>query len=355
MGKVAYDLLSNDHSVAFATPTGKAAQVLKKSMQDSGVLEAPVSTIHSLIYIPEEDPKTGRVIGWQRRRFLDVDLIIIDEASMVSQKMLEDLRRFGKPILAVGDHGQLPPVGEEASLMKNPDFRLEKIHRQAKGSPIIRLSTLVRNGCPDHLIKKFIEEADDERVMWTRMKDAGKEFGQPPGMLLCYTNKLRTALNNDIRHEIMGYDEEYDPQPGEVVICLKNKRLDDDGRMIANGMRGTIVSCGEGGQHSYKMTVEFDEPVGVVEDIYVSKWQFLREKTFKGFDEVPGDHQSWWSVGALFDYGYALTCHKAQGSQSSQVAVFMESWLLKKLDDEDRRRWIYTAVTRAADKVMLVF
>ena len=125
--------------------------------------------------------------------------------------------------------------------------------------------------------------------------------------------------------------------------------------MIANGMRGTVVSCGEGGQHTYKMTVEFDEPVGVVEDIYVSKWQFLQEKTFKGFDEVPGDHTSWWSVGALFDYGYALTCHKAQGSQAPQVAVFMETWLLNRMDEEERRRWIYTAITRAADKVMLVF
>lgn len=355
MGKVAYDLLADSLYVAFATPTGKAAQVLKKSMRDSGVLRAQTSTVHGLIYIPEDDPKTGRIIGWKRRSHLDADLIIIDEASMVSETMLKDLMRFRIPILAVGDHGQLPPVGEEASLMKNPDFRLEKIHRQAKGNPIIRLSTLVRNGCPDHLIKKYIEDVDDERVSWTRQKEKGREFGAPPGMVLCYTNKTRVNINRDIRHEAFGYGDEDDPQVGEIIICLKNKRLEDDGRVIANGMRGTVKSCEEGGKSVYRMSVEFDEPVGLVEDLYVSKWQFMRDKTFRGFDEVPGDHNSWWTVGALFDYGYAMTCHKAQGSQAANVAVFMETWLLDKLDDEERRRWVYTAATRASEKLMLVF
>lgn len=355
-GKLAYDLISADVTVAFATPTGKAAQVLKRSMQASGVLDAPVSTIHGLIYIPEDDPKTGRIIGWKRRQRLDVDLIIIDEASMVSEQMLTDLQRFGCPILAIGDHGQLPPVGEEAYLMRDPDLRLEKIHRQAKGNPIIRLSTLIRNGCPDEGLKKFIEDIDDERLIWTRARDAGKDFGKPPGMLITYTNRTRTNLNREIRHDVFGYDDEVDPQPGEVVICLKNKRLDEgqNSRLIANGARGVVKTCESGSKDCYKMTIEFDEPVGVVEDLYVSKWQFLREKTFRGFDEVPNEHTSWWSVGALFDFGYALTCHKAQGSQADDVAVFVE-WALGHMEDDERRRWMYTAVTRAAEKVMLVF
>jgi exodeoxyribonuclease-5 len=173
-------------------------------------------------------------------------------------------------------------------------------------------------------------------------------------MLITYTNKLRTSLNRDIRYNKYGYDDDTDPQPGEVLICLKNKRLDDGGRMIANGMRGVLNSCGPGGQHTYKMSIEFNEPVGLVEDIYVSKHQFLRDKTFAGFDEVPGDHNSWWSVGALCDFGYAMTCHKAQGSQADKVAVFME-WALSKMEEADRRRWSYTAATRAVDSVLLVF
>jgi len=352
-GKLSYDLLNNDVNVVFATPTGKAAQVLRQSMAASGVIDANVSTIHSLIYIPVEDRSTGRIVGWEGRKMLDVDLIIIDEASMVSEQMLTDLQMFGRPILAIGDHGQLPPVGEEASLMRNPDFRLEKIHRQAKGSPIIRLSTLIRNGCPDHLLQDFISDVDDERLLWTKIRDKGIHFAKPPGMIITYTNKTRTKLNRDVRHEVYGYDDDVDPQVGEVVICLKNTRL-DDGRVVANGMRGVVKSIGVVSKDCYIMTAEFDDPLGVVKDIFVSKWQFLRDKTFQGFDQVPGDHTSWFSVGALFDFGYALTCHKSQGSQAENVAVYVE-WALDNLDDEERRRWLYTAVTRASDKLLLVF
>jgi len=352
-GRVAYDLISQGVDVAFATPTGKAAQVLKKSLARSGVMDAPVSTIHSLIYKPIEDKKTGRVIGWEPRRTLDCSLIVVDEASMISQEVLGHLRKFGIPILAVGDHGQLPPVGESTGLMTKPDFRLEKIHRQATGNPVIRLSTLVRNGAPNEALKKFIEDINDPRVGYTKSRDQAIEFGSPPGLLLTYTNKLRTSLNRDIRHDKFGYDDDTDPQLGEVIICLKNRRL-EDGRVIANGMRGVVKLCGPGGQHSYKMNVEFDEPVGLVEDVYVCKHQFLRDKTFAGFDEVPGGHTSWWTVGALFDFGYAMTCHKSQGSQAPKVAVFME-WALSKMEEADRRRWVYTAATRAVDSVLLVF
>jgi exodeoxyribonuclease-5 len=354
-GRVAYDLISAGVDIAFATPTGKAAQVLTRSLARSGVLDAPVSTIHSLIYKPVEDKKTGRVIGWEPRRRLDCQLIVVDEASMISQDVLKHLRNFGIPILAVGDHGQLPPVGESTGLMTKPDFRLEKIHRQATGNPIIRLSTLVRNGAPNDALKKFIDDINDPRVGYTRSRDQAIEFAAPPGLLLTYTNKLRSNLNRDIRHDLHGYGEETDPQPGEVVICLKNKRLDDGGRMIANGARGTVRACKEGNsRHVYSMDVEFDEPVGLVQGIEVCKHQFLRDKTFAGFDEVPGNHSSWWSVGALFDFGYSMTCHKSQGSQADKVAVFME-WALSKMEEADRRRWIYTAITRAVDSVLLVF
>ena len=301
-GRVAYDFIKEGVTVAFATPTGKAAQVLKKALARGGVLDAPVTTIHGLVYKPVEDPKTGRVIRWEPRRELDCDLVVVDEASMVSQDVLKTLRSFGVPILAVGDHGQLPPVGESTGLMTNPDFRLEKIHRQAAGNPIIRLSTLIRNGAPNEALKAFIDDIDDPRVRYTKNRTQAIEFGAPPGALITYTNKLRTALNRDIRHDKFGYTDDIDPQPGEVVICLKNKRL-DDGRLMANGLRGTVKSCAPGQQHTYKMTVEFDEPVGLVEDIDVCTHQFLRDKTFAGFDEVPGKHSSWWSVGALLDFG----------------------------------------------------
>jgi len=350
MGVLAYQLLSDGVSVAFATPTGKAALVLERSLHNAGVYDAGVSTIHGLIYRPDEDPETGRIRGWRRQRTVDASLIVVDEASMVSQRMLEDLQSFNKPILAIGDHGQLPPVGEKAGLMANPDFRLEKIHRQAKGNPIIRLATIIRNGAPKEAVRSFIEDQDDERVQIGSKAD-GKKFGAPPGMLITYTNRLRTGLNAQLRHELHGYDEEVDPQKGEIVICLKNHRLDEGGLMIANGMRGEVVSCQDHpkSKHHYEMAVQFDDPVGLVSGLRVNKHQFLKEGTFKGFDEVPGDHRNWWSVGALFDFGYALTCHKAQGSQFDNVMIIDESHVFK----HNAQRWLYTAITRAAEQVTI--
>src|SRR5262249_38992490 len=118
---------------------GKAAHVLVKK----GVERA--QTIHSLIYIPEEivTVETVQLPGgkvrqvtkkrtlWNCRDDLDVSGILVDEASMISGQLYADLCSFGLPLVFVGDHGQLEPVGEDVGLMADPDFTLETIHRNA--------------------------------------------------------------------------------------------------------------------------------------------------------------------------------------------------------------------------------
>ena len=77
----------------------------------------------------------------------DADLIVLDEVSMVNETMAADLMSFGKPILVLGDPGQLPPIkGEGAFTQAVPDVMLTEIHRQAEGSAIIRLATMAREG-----------------------------------------------------------------------------------------------------------------------------------------------------------------------------------------------------------------
>lgn len=352
IGRLSNELM-NDMNISFVTPTGKAAQVLKRSLLNAGT-PADVTTVHSLLYRPVEDPKTGRIVEWKRKEEVEADLIICDEASMVSQELLSDMLKLNKPILAVGDHGQLSPVGEDAGLMRNPDVRLEKIHRQAKGNPIIRLAHIVRNGAPDDVIKDFINDMNDERIRWTRNWDDAIEFGKPPGLILTHTNRLRRTMNIKVREQVLGLDEHEDPKNGEVVICLKNKRIGDNGLFIPNGMRGTIVSEPTVSDHHVIADVQFDEPVGLVSRLFMCRHQFLREKTFAGFDEVPGEHRNWFAVGALVDFGSALTTHKSQGSSAPNVAVFVER-SLGVLDESERRRWLYTAITRAVEKVLLVF
>ena len=112
--------------VAFCAFTGKADQVLKNKLITNQTLlkKDAISTIHSLIYRTIEDER-GAVLGWIRKEDdeIDFDLIIVDEASMVDQKIWEDLKSYGVPIIAVGDHGQLPPISGSFNLMSSPQLK----------------------------------------------------------------------------------------------------------------------------------------------------------------------------------------------------------------------------------------
>ncbi|MCL5090522.1 MAG: AAA family ATPase, partial [Patescibacteria group bacterium] len=100
--------------IAFCSYTGKAARVLRHKLLEADSLKTKdsLSTIHSLIYSPIEDERTQEIIGWKKKEEIEADLIVIDEASMVDFSIWQDLLSFGQPIIAVGDHGQLPPIRE---------------------------------------------------------------------------------------------------------------------------------------------------------------------------------------------------------------------------------------------------
>ncbi len=352
-GRLARVLSEGDGiNIAFATFTGKASLVLEKSLKKSGFNFAghSISTIHRLLYLPQEDPLTGRIIGWTKAREIPFDLILIDEASMVPSEVVRDLLSYGVPILAIGDHGQLPPVGEDSGLMKNPDYRLETVHRQAKGNPIIELASLVRQGFSLDVLVDFIRDHKDDERLQHRTGQGGiqeaLDFAAPPGMLITFTNYLRTNVNTKARR---WYRRKGPPQVDEVVLCVKNAYL--DAGLLANGTRGVIKSIADYDDHRFKVTLDVDdvEPL----EVLTSKYQFGQPHTFKGFDEVPGKHYSWESVGALIDYGYTLTCHKSQGSQAPNVAVVMERSLWR-LSSEEWTRWTYTAFTRSSENLMVI-
>ena len=115
--------------------TGKAVNVLKSKGVDA-------RTIHSLIYKAYTDEE--RKVYFSLAADLGCDGIIVDEASMVSRSIYEDLRSFGKPLVFVGDHGQLEPVGDDFNLMRDPDYRLETIHRNA--GEIAHFADYIRQG-----------------------------------------------------------------------------------------------------------------------------------------------------------------------------------------------------------------
>lgn len=332
--------------VAFCSYTGKASRVLENTLRerDASYPQDLSGTIHSLIYEPEINSK-GQVAAWRKRAELKADLIIVDEASMVDAEIWADLQSFGIPILAVGDHGQLPPVRGNFNLMENPQLKLEKIHRQAEGNPIIKLSEKVRQGGEipygDFGAVKKLAKTDTETG--EIVTDILSSYNDNLLVLVGY-NFSRVRLNNAVRK--MQDRTSDQPQAGDRIVCLRNSRR----RGIYNGMRGKISTIrpqyNKKGKHLwYKMEAQMDGDF-----LYsgrVLKEQFNSEKTIQS---VLGLHYK--RMGDLFDFGYALTVHKAQGSQAKKVLLFEERF--RQMDDETWSRWLYTAVTRAEEELVII-
>lgn len=347
--------------IAFCAYTGKAANVLKQKLHAAGI-DANVmgyphygGTIHSLIYTPITS-HTGAVIEWELKdeeEICEYGLIVIDEASMVDEKMLEDLQSYGVPILAVGDHGQLPPVKGLGSLMVNPELRLEKIHRQAEGSHIIQLSKYIReNGkLPD-------DWTNTEHVRFCTFEEL---FGILEPLyetenvndiaILTYKNATRKAMNYQARCMRNRRHMEDRPVAGDQFICLRNVA-----GTLFNGMRGTIEDEPKLHQ-SYWYNGRFffpDDELEVNGSILIP--QIGRDKTFSEYDDINRitgtNWNGWGKFGMLFDYGYSLTVHKSQGSQFKHVFLMFERPY--EVDPDDFRRWLYTATTRARETLTIV-
>jgi exodeoxyribonuclease-5 len=170
------------------------------------------------------------------------------------------------------------------------------------------------------------------------------ESWRPDLLILCGYNKTRVQLNAAIRG--MREVESAAPQSGDQVVCLRNNRT----KHVFNGMIGRIVrvvpALGEDGQAWYEAEIEL-EGEDYTYSGYILREQFGALETIKDVPVAPdGDR------GDLWDFGYALTVHKAQGSQSERVLVFEERF--PRSDDEDWRRWLYTAVTRAVTELTVV-
>jgi exodeoxyribonuclease-5 len=320
---------------AVCAPTGKAANVLRRK----GV--SATTTIHSLIYEAREDPSTGK-ITFVRRLFLPCKGIIVDESSMVSKDIHDDLLSFGLPIIFVGDHGQLEPVGSDFNLMKKPDYRLETVHRNA--GEVSRFAEWIRNGRDP---VRFPREDTNQVEFVDRDGIRDCKLWSVADQIICAYNNTRVAVNARVRElQDRGSAKLTD---GERIICLRNSRS----LGVYNGMQGVVDSY-EWSVDRY--LVDLDSYGQMFHDIPVLADQFGKEKSppfcvprvkdeakpssgekterEKRDDRIP------------FDYAYCITCHKAQGDEFDRVLVLEQvcpRW--------DHTRWAYTAASRAREKV----
>jgi exodeoxyribonuclease-5 len=350
-------------SVVFAAYTGKAAARLKqKGCQ-------PSSTVHRLIYKPIINEDTGKLEGFKKNiesPLIGSALCVVDEVSMVGPEMGRDLEGYKIPILVLGDPGQLPPIKDEGYFTQaEPDYMLTEITRQALESPIILIGMKARNG-------ETIEYGNyDNQVIvlpsQREISDKWLEWGTGEGQFICGANTTRAHFNQRAR-QLMGYAEKdpFKPVKGEKLIALKNDHM-------IGIMNGTQWICSTPKPQAIKVitnwrevkaygampkyansqypglgfnikSLDFFEADGspvILKDIQVSAHLFN-----KGMEEPP------WKVTAgcqQFDFGHCVTAHKAQGSEWDKVVVINEAYLFR----EYARNWAYTAITRAAKKLVL--
>ncbi len=334
--------LDKNLKIAFCSYTGKAAQNLKNKLKEAGALSVKdsVSTIHGLIYTPRESGD-GRISGWDRKDALERGLIIVDEASMVDGLIWADLLSYGIPVIAVGDHGQLPPISGKFNLMQAPQLLLTQIHRQARDNPIIRVSQFARTTGlipPERYgagVVKYLKEDSDAQERSGELL----ESYSPETLILCGYNNTRNRINQFMR-AARGF-ETPTPASGDRVICLRNNHK----KGIYNGMLGTIVSIAPAQKDWYQAEIQLDDRERLYEGlIYAPRFGARTGINFTADRQLA-------MIGDLFDFGYALTVHKAQGSQAKRVVLFEERFA--QMDDEMWRRWLYTGVTRAEEELYL--
>jgi exodeoxyribonuclease-5 len=346
-------------NVAFATFTGKASSVLKNKLTEGNAIRHNdyIGTIHGMIYRAETKYdkilKTHVVIGWKRIPYDEFfyDLIVIDEGSMVSKDIWEDLQAFGRPIIVVGDHGQLPPVSEKAfSLMHKPNFILSKIHRQAEDNPIIQLSAFIRKHgyIPNQIwspgVFKVPWEHEKTQRIWKSLDHDEKLI------VLCGFNATRCGLNRNIRGK-MKYKKKT-PYPGERIVCLRNNHT----IKLMNGQIGTMMWLMPEDTNIYRLTIDVDNDPDPYECIaHMSTFDQVTYTTYSDEPKIKIAQKYAKEQGYeldYFDYGYCISVHKSQGSEWDKVILFEQR--TKFWDDEYYKRWLYTGVTRAKEKLMVV-
>lgn len=329
--------------VAFCTYTGKGTLVLKEKLhtQDAIYKQDFTGTIHSLIYSPVTN-QNQEIIGWKIKDELKFDLIIIDEASMVDSKIWADLCAFNIPILAVGDHGQLPPINGQFNLMEKPMLKLEHIHRQAQDNPIINISIMARtNGEIPHgkYAESIIKHSSQDSDINYLIEDVFEKYDENT-IILCGYNNTRIKINNHIRNQL--FFETPEPDINDKLICLRNNHE----KQIFNGMLGKVESIHSEDENWYFAEINMESTDTIFKGlIYKNQFNALEPINFtKNRKET--------LKGELFDFGYAITVHKAQGSESDKVILFEERF--KQMDDETWKKWLYTAVTRAKKELYII-
>ena len=276
----------------------------------------------------------------------DVKLIVVDEGSMVGATLATDLATFGRPILAFGDPGQLPPVNDDYGFdCMQPDAFLTEIHRQAADNPIIHLATLARQG----KALKVGDYGNGVRVLNRRDDDATYDMSRE-AMVLCGTHKKRWTLTKRIRREL-GYTETGPCEGEPLLFCKNSSKLEAmvNGTLVTNL---TDIGDLQAGKASITLRISDDDGGGVEYGVECAQGLFEEHHQRKRNAYTAPSQLAFKAKRECeqLDWGHVLTVHKSQGSQWENVVLHDESGAFRGAADQ----WLYTGITRASDELTVV-
>ena len=349
---VIIDALGIDRTqVAYVAYTGKAAHVLKSK----GCPNA--TTAHKLLY--NTIPKQDGTFYFRPKNILDepYKLIVVDEVSMLPKDMWFLLLSHRVHVIALGDPEQLPSLSEDAHVLDHPHIFLDEVMRQAQESEILRISMDIREGRPLHYFK-------GNEVQILPYSELSTGMYKWADTVLVGMNATRHNINRAIREIKFGPDISRTPINGDQVICTRNYWNDACtayGDPMVNGLVGTIFNVkNQTGQPQVpNITVADFQPIEygskeLVKNAYFKRVRMDTQLYTTGEPYVNKDNFHRISQRLRpkeFEYGYALTVWKAQGSEYNKVLLLEESW---PRDKDTKRKYLYTGVTRAIDKLVIV-
>ena len=326
--------------VVYIAYTGKASLVLK----NKGCFNS--MTAHKLLYRAKEKPDGTYEFIPKKALDNDYKIIVLDECSMLPQEMWRLLLSHNVHVIALGDPGQLPPIDGVSSILDNPHVMLEEVVRQAQDNPIIRLSMDIRAG-------KWLEYGGPKECRVMSPESVSDKLLLGADQILCGKNITRHSLNEKLRHIKFGDEYVSSPINGDKVICLKNEwqTVGSNEEPLINGMIGTIsnMCLKESKLYNPKMIADFTSDNNGFYNCLQMDYKIFTEK------ETTVNKDNWMKYpknlrAYEFDYAYAVTVHKFQGSEAKKVIVYDE-WLG---DVEYHKKWLYTAATRSSKMLVIV-
>lgn len=243
---------------------------------------------------------------------------ILVSNSMIGKYLYEDLLSFFLPIVFVGDHGQLEPIGQDVYVMKDPMYKLETIHRNA--GEIAYFAEHLRKGYDARSFKA------EKKVIFCTSEEVTDEMMLKTDQMICAFNRTRVAKNDHVR-KLLGRKKLV--EVGDRVMCLRNNKKQG----LFNGQQGEVVKVKKG-------KFDFYSDDTMYADVQYDANQFGQEKPqFEFGADSPNP----------FDYAYTITGHKSQGDEFDNVIVFEQQ-----CDKWENKRWFYTTASRAKESLIWV-